>query len=241
VEGCHFKMSTAVSEFDKPYCVVDFSVYRGLNGTLIIKELAIACLPDYRRQHWVFEPPYPESVLDNAAVKENRKWSERVKYEWSEGYVPYSRLTDILNKITEPFEGRIYIHGATRCNLVASHIKRPVLNFKTLYSWVSFGMSISALYSEMFQYASPCLKHTTTTQRFCAKARCSHMADVIRKYFPSVVKGRALVTEIQPAPAAAEVVTIESDDHVVEPSEDLNVYVDMHGSSAYKRGEDVVG
>jgi len=182
------------------FCALDFSFYLGLNKEPIVKELAVVWYDDMRRQHWVFEPPYPENSLPVEIQEENAKKMLTIKYAWSDGDVPYDRLQGILIRCTKE-HNMVYVNGGVRARHIANLIKKPVLNFRTLYNGVIFGINIDAIYPREYEFASTCIKHVAHKDfPFCSKARVTYLASILQKHSSAIRKGKALIQKILPNP-----------------------------------------
>lgn len=194
LEGCTHIMA----QDNKSYCVLDFVVYRGISGE-VVKEMAVTGMSDQRRQHWVFDAPYPQSTLKPEFIAENDKRKEHIKYDWNDGYVPYFRLPDILKSATQQY-ANVFVVKDSYGRMVADVIKRPVGCFKTLYAWLKYGVSIGDVDLRYcrYDYASPCMMHEKSEQQYCAKSRCTLLATLLRHHYKAVEAGKAGVEMILP-------------------------------------------
>jgi hypothetical protein len=187
-----------MSSSDKSYCVLDFVFYRGVNNTQVVKELAVVGMADQRRQHWVFEPPYAERMLTFEVRSENLKRKERVRYGWADGDVPYSKLPSIVKRVTGPYSN-VFVDGDSNSQMVADMINRPVLNFKQLAGWFRMGVNLGALHTRYnYTYASPCIAHRTSDEKYCAKSRSTLLANIIRNHFDALKEGKANLYTVRP-------------------------------------------
>jgi hypothetical protein len=185
----------------KDFCLLDFSFYHGIDSeTVVVKELAAVCCSgdELRRQHWVFLPPYPKSVLSEEVRIKNAICQERyVTYAWDEGDVSYDRLGDILKSCTAKHD-TVFVNGDERSFLVADLTDKTVRNFKTLYKWICYAGQVGALTVRSIDFASPCLKHTSEEKVICTKARATYLMSMCKVYREAIRNGKAKIELVFP-------------------------------------------
>jgi hypothetical protein len=188
---------------DLPMCVMDFRFYNGIDRKIVIKELAVVWVKSQKRQHWVFLPPYPENCLPEDIRALNAERSAKIKYNWSQGDVPYERLEDILKQCTDPFKD-VYVCGNSRAQYLADIINKPVMNFSTLYNGFVFAVNTGNIFYGRRDFESTCLMHEAQNDSSCAKARVNIMANMLVRCFQSVKNGMAKVEFAIPNESAAD-------------------------------------
>ena len=185
------------------FCIVEFDYYRGNDGNIVVKELAIVFLPELRRQHWVFLPPVDEEgkplELDSNVKFQNEQKRKMtyMAYGYYDGDVPQENLPSMLNELLS-LNGNIvvFVNGNLKSKFIASQIQRPVYNFQKLVENVSFNRDLNgdeSYYDYNYKYASVCLKHSETNRNNCPKACCTYFYSMIKKYKVSIIKGLAKI------------------------------------------------
>src|SRR5271156_6551058 len=124
---------TSLASLSESFCVVDFNFYQGINGEIIIKELAI-CAPETRRhQLWVFREPYPQNQLSNSEQRVNKILHKQgVLFTWDEGDVAYFRLSKIVNSVTKEFS-QVVTFGKRKSEFISEIINRSVRDISPEY------------------------------------------------------------------------------------------------------------
>jgi len=181
------------------FCVVEFNFYHGVGNTWVVKELAVACFPDMRRQHWVFQKPYESNYLTHETEEKNAAISQRIKYMWDHGDVPYTSLTRILDESVSSQSGPVFVSGHEKCRFVADILCRPVINFANLYANLKYSINIGAVSPHEYDYASTCIRHDDIKDRdICAKSRCTHMCEMIKMHTRAIRSGKACLETVVP-------------------------------------------
>ena len=183
------------------FAVLDYSYYIGEKGRHYPKEFGVVLYPSMNRQQWVFGPPKALLEVCSPAINKVNMNLERTNiHRICDGYVPYSKLPEVLHDATAGIEC-IYVNGGTRAKLVASIINRPVRNMKKLYEWVRFGDKLDGDYDSdyRYEYASPCLKHSKLNRLHCPKAHCTFLYSIIKNHISAICKGKAEIKIIEPS------------------------------------------
>jgi hypothetical protein len=117
-----------------PYCVVELNCYYGLDGTVFVKELAVAARDQYWPKQWVFRAP---SSLDEAETKElNSKVFLQCGIKLEDGDLAYECMPEILKKAVRDFS-EVFVCG-NRCfkkeNFISKIIGREVTDITELFT-----------------------------------------------------------------------------------------------------------
>ena len=94
--------------------VCDIQGFRGFNNDFIVKEVAFLTTSGSMAQSIVFKPPYPHSILPDTQQKV-ATWVKNFCHgmDWDDGYTPYDELSNVFNKILEPYNA-ILVKGSEK-------------------------------------------------------------------------------------------------------------------------------
>ena len=200
------------------YCVIDFNHYRGKDGEIVVKELAIITKPEFFPFHWVFLPPYYSDEFDDAMLIEQLEmWKSFMRYDYDEGNTPYSQLDGILEDIGKKYDKIFFSEYGDNnivkdCNdFLASKTKTPIYDFSSLYQLIRYCEVLrdpdqtkylpykypayrhNRYKSIRYRYADVCPEHEKKYAHQCPKARCNYKYSIIRSHEKSICVGTAKV------------------------------------------------
>lgn len=101
-------------------CVVEFEAFQGINGELIIKELAIVDV-DHGLCHYVlFKPPYGRTRL-NRKYKRVADWLQHKLHgiSWSEGVVDYTLLPSTIHDVCSTYS-TVFTKGLEKARFLSA-------------------------------------------------------------------------------------------------------------------------
>jgi len=98
------------------YATCDLQMLRGSRGEYVLKEFAVfePCDPDHPHMVATFEPPYPEALVTEKYLKQNRYSFEHLHgLLWSDGNISYDMLPQTLYNMTRQYRC-LYVKGAEK-------------------------------------------------------------------------------------------------------------------------------
>ena len=151
-------------------CVVDILSFSGSDyrRSYIVKELSVVDLWALTSDSWIFSPPY---FSDR---QPSNLWLEKNFHgmRWSDGVIPYSNLSPILNLYTRRYDN-IYVQGGCKIKTLTSFISGHIVNLKSL--------GCPSVQTLPRPTNTNCLFHTNAVQGFrCAKSQAMALSTWIK-------------------------------------------------------------
>lgn len=113
---------------------VDIQGFRGNDKSFVIKEIAIYKSGVLSTN--TFEPPYSYNSLENKYKKQSIwLYYNHHRLSWNEGYIPYSRVKDVIYKelvIKNIRDSIIYVKGEEKTKWLQDICNVPAINIETL-------------------------------------------------------------------------------------------------------------
>lgn len=114
---------------------VDIQGFRGNEGRFIVKEISI--MKHGILSTHLFDAPYSYNSLEKK-YKKQALWLfyNHHKLSWNEGYIPYSRVAEIIYKeliIKNNNNNTIYIKGEQKCQWLRDFCNVETINIESLY------------------------------------------------------------------------------------------------------------
>jgi hypothetical protein len=115
--------------------IIELCCLRGRGGGYVIKELAATGVEKggaKTLQTFMFQPPYAENQLGTEERRTNRWVTGNLhSISWSDGYIPYDKLTDILIELTFD-HAQIFVKGSEKQRMIGNLIGRVVYDLDWL-------------------------------------------------------------------------------------------------------------
>ena len=154
---------------NNPHAEWILSFSSSVRRSYIVKELSVVDLWALASDSWIFSPPYFSDT------QSSNLWLEKYFHgmRWSDGAIPYSNLSQILNIYTRRYD-KIYVQGGCKIKTLTFFISgHNIINLKSLGC-----PSVQTLPPPTH---TNCLFHSSAVQGFrCAKGQAMALPNWIK-------------------------------------------------------------
>ena len=101
-------------------------------GSTFIKELAVINHFNWKKQCWLFKPPFQENCLDSFSIQRNKAYKcYGHGLDWNDGYFNLKQLNTLLQEATSCFDLLLTV-GSEKVAILENILQRPVINIYDL-------------------------------------------------------------------------------------------------------------
>ena len=140
---------------------LDIACLRGVGYEYIVKELACVDLKnenEQKMQSFLFQSPYAQ-IRVRPSIRKSNTWVENNlhKISWEDGYIPYFRLTEILETVCQN-QKHIFTKGSEKAKFLSTLIGKTVTDLDKMSCPKAEKINLAVL-SCSFHHKEHCALH----------------------------------------------------------------------------------